>query len=92
MGYNQIDIQKAFDSLSWNFISIVLKYMNFSNWWIQKIMQCNNIVSYRIIIKGEHTLDFSPNKGVRQGDPLSSYIYIFIIFLNVLSCMLDIAK
>ena len=64
--------------------------MNFPNYWIQKLMQCIITVSYKVIVNGEHTPEFSPNKGVKQGDPLS--LYIFILCLNVLSCTLNTRK
>ena len=53
-------------------------------------MQCITTISYKIIINGEHTSNFSLNKKVKQRDHLSSYI--FILYLNVLLCMLNIAK
>lgn len=82
----KLDISKAYDRLSWNFIEAVLIKMQFSSHWIQLIKQCFSTVSYTILLNGHIALSFIPQRGVRQGDPLSSYL--FLLCSNILSCML----
>ena len=82
----KVDLSKAYDCLSWNFLEAVLQKMGFSQLWINSIMQCVSTVSYRILINGAPIENIKPTRGIRQGDPLSTYL--FIICANILSCML----
>lgn len=53
--------------------------MGFSNNMIKTIMKCVSIVSYSILINGSLTNYFIPSRGIRQGDFISSYLFILCV-------------
>lgn len=82
----KIDLQKAYDKISWEFLQDLLSFMNFPPKWIQLIMQCVTTVSFKVQINGGLSPQFLPKAGLRQGDPISPYL--FILCMNVLSGLL----
>lgn len=71
-----IDFEKAFDTVSWSFIEKVLKYFNFGSSiiaWIKLFQQGSESC---IIQNGFMSDFFRLNRGCRQGDPISPYIFI----------------
>ena len=83
----KIDISKAFDNLSWDFLFKVLNAFELPSNFIGWIKECVTTPSYSIAINGELQGFFPGKKGLRQGDPISSLL--FVIEMDVLSKMLD---
>ncbi|KAF7826534.1 uncharacterized protein G2W53_017698 [Senna tora] len=83
----KLDIHKAYDKISWDFLEAVLIKMGFPDNIIQIIMQIVSTVSYTSMLNGQYVGFFQPQRGVRQGDPLSPYI--FLLCSNILSGMLN---
>lgn len=85
----KIDLEKAFDRLEWSFIHDTLLHFNFPSKFIGFIMSCITSSSVSILLNGSVTPYFYPFRGIRQGDPL--FTYIFILCMERLSRCIDIA-
>ena len=81
-----IDFEKAFDSVAWSFIQKALKYFNFKKDIIKWIEIFYKDIKSTVIVNNSPTPWFPIERGCRQGDPISPYI--FLICSEILACMI----
>ena len=72
----KVDMSNAYDRLDWQFLKEVMIKMRFSSYYIDLIIECVSLVQYTIIINGSSSHFFSLTQGIRQDDPISSYLFI----------------
>ncbi|RHN82372.1 putative RNA-directed DNA polymerase [Medicago truncatula] len=72
----KIDLEKAYDRINWNFVENCLEDCKFPPNLIQIIRDCISSPSYKILWNGDKTDTFTPTRGIRQGDPLSPYLFV----------------
>lgn len=64
----KLDMAKAYDRLSWEFLFKVLQSFQFPDNFTSLIMQCVSSVSYAIMVNGFSSEYFCPSRGLQQGD------------------------
>ena len=72
----KLDHQKAYDRVNWSFIKVVLIKFGFNEVFINWIMECITSMSFEVLINGGKSENFKSERRLRQGDLLSSYIFI----------------
>jgi hypothetical protein len=86
----KVDFKKAFDSVQWPFLRALLHLLGFPQRFVHLVMLCVETSSYSVAVNG-NLYGFFPGKyGVRQGDPLSPYL--FLIYMEYFSRMLGMAS
>ncbi|KAL0293831.1 UNVERIFIED_CONTAM: Retrovirus-related Pol polyprotein from type-2 retrotransposable element R2DM [Sesamum radiatum] len=95
-GYNQrnlpprcalkVDLRKAYDTVEWDFLKAALTLFGFPERFIQWIVECVTTTSYSVCINGAPHGFFRGARGLRQGDPMSPFL--FVLVMEVLTLML----
>ncbi|KAJ0428711.1 putative RNA-directed DNA polymerase [Helianthus annuus] len=73
----KVDIEKAYDSLNWSFLESIMEQMNFPEIWRRWVMATVTTARASVLVNGSPTQEFDCHRGLRQGDPLSPFLFLF---------------
>lgn len=78
----KVDLEKAYERVSWSFLEEVLRVSGFGVTFRNLIMATITTTSLAVCWNGDALQPFRPSRGLRQGDPLS--LYLFVLCMEVL--------
>eukprot|EP00253_Pinus_taeda_P031736 PITA_31736 len=79
-------LSKSFDKLNWSYINQMLLAFGFTTTWMGWLMNLITSRSYSILLNGSPSSSFRPSRGIRQGHPLS--LFLFVLMAEGLSHLL----
>ncbi|KAJ9567283.1 hypothetical protein OSB04_003249 [Centaurea solstitialis] len=74
----KVDFEKAYDSVSWEFLLDMLEKMGFGRKWRNWVWTCLKSSRISILVNGSPTEEFSMEKGIRQGDPMAPFLFLVV--------------
>jgi hypothetical protein len=86
----KLDMSKAYDMTEWQFLEVAMIKLGFDARWVHLVMKCVTSVWYSVIVNGNPVGNITSSRGIRQGDPISPYL--FLLCVEGLSALLGQAE
>ena len=74
----KLDLSKVFDKASWQYLRAILNSFGFDQDWVNWIMNLTSSAFFSILVSGVPSCPFSASRGIRQGDPLSPFLFVLM--------------
>jgi hypothetical protein len=72
----KLDMSKVYDRVEWGFVERMMQKLGFDQSWIILIMECVKTPTFGVLVNGEPHGLISPTRDLRQGDPISPYLFL----------------
>jgi len=75
----KVDFEKVYDLVRWDFLYDMLGRMGFHSTWLKWIRGCMELATVSVLVNGSPTEEFRSSRGLRQGDPLTHFLFIIVV-------------
>src|SRR4051812_46326742 len=69
-------MMKAYDGVEWSYLEEIMLKLGFNDRWVSIIMDMVSSVTFSVLFNGKKLDEFTPTRGIRQGDPISPYVFL----------------